>query len=173
MASQSDVTVKVDLKRINKRDFDQVTLEDALRVDNLCQDLLMQFYEWMLANGVDAVEATSHARGADYFLRDFVVDIKQRNIFAETAGTIRQFAGNWYIVNTLEPDIEVLFRHLEGVRRFYGFLHAHGLISDWFLKEVERECVDRDYYRQRLDSFWEISGDGFLVWERKCSLKDD
>jgi hypothetical protein len=159
--------------KINKRDFDQVTIEDALRVDNLCQDLLMKFYQWMLDNGVDAVEATSHARGADYFLRDFVVDIKQRNIFSEIAGTVRQFAGNWYIVNTLEPDLEVLFRHLEGVRRFYGFLHICGLISDWFLKEVERECDDHDFYRERLDSFWEIRGDGFLVWERKCSLKDD
>ena len=60
------------------------------------------------------------ANSADYFIRDFVVSIKQRNIFEERPGLVRQFAGNWYIVSNLEPNITELSEHLEGISRFTG-----------------------------------------------------
>ncbi|WP_243371360.1 hypothetical protein [Geotalea sp. SG265] len=158
--------------RLDKNDFDPGTLEDELRIDGLCKDLLLRFYEETCAQGVPAAEATALASSADYFIRDFVLSIKQMNIFSERPGIIRQFAGNWYIVNTLEPDAAEIERHLQGIRAFYRFLHGHGLISLHYLQTMERECDERDFYASRIDSFWDIQGDGYGEWERQCSLRD-
>jgi len=157
---------------INKDDFRLGTLEDEIRVDGLCKKLLRRFYFQMLEDGLSPEDATQLASGADYFIRDFLVAIKERNIFDERAGIVRQFAGNWYIVNTLEPNVPELTRFLEGVRAFYRFLRSRGLISETYLDRIKRECDDTAYYEGRIASFWEITGDGYLAWERDCSLKD-
>src|SRR6266568_3016154 len=83
--------------------------KDELRVDGLCQKLLMRFYFQLLEDGISPDQATFLASSADYFIRDFVVAIRERNIFDEHPGLVRQFAGNWYIVNTLEPNMPELF----------------------------------------------------------------
>ncbi|RII27725.1 MAG: hypothetical protein CXR31_05715 [Geobacter sp.] len=160
-----------DLK-INKKDFDQETLEDSLRVDSLCQDLLRRFYDALLDGGMSPEEATSMASGADYYIRDFVVDNRVLNIFDERPGLVRQFAGNWYIVNTIEPDIAQLGRYLAGILSFYRYLHNLKLISSSFLRRAEQECGDLPFYESRIESFWAIKGDGYVAWEKSCSLKD-
>jgi hypothetical protein len=157
---------------VNKDDFELGTMDDELRVDGLCKKLLKRFYFQMLEDGLSPDQATQLAGGADYFIRDFVVAIKERNIFEEQEGLVRQFAGNWYIVNNLEPNVPELSRHLAGVRAFYRFLRSRELVSAQFLERIEEECDDTAYYEGRIESFWEITGDGFFAWERECSLKD-
>lgn len=159
--------------RVQKSDFDIAAAEDEIRVDQLCEKLLMHFYLQLVQDGMPPVEATALARGADYFVRDFVVAIKRRSIFDERPGIVRQFAANWYIVNTLEPNESELSAHLLGIRAFYRYLRGEKLLSAKFLKTIEEECADIAYYVRRIDSFWEIRGDGYLAWERECSLKED
>ena len=157
---------------INKNDFKLGTLDDELRVDGLCKELLMEFYNRLLADGVAPDLASRLAGSANFFIRDFVISIKGRNIFCETRGLVRQFAGNWYIVSTLEPKGDELAGHLEGIRAFYRYLRSRDLISPAFLELVEAECDDFGYYSGRIDSFWTIVGDGYTAWERECSLKE-
>jgi len=157
---------------VHKEEFAIVTGEDYLRVDNLCKGLLMSFYEHLLAGGLAPEEATILANGADYFVRDFLVDYKGYNLFDERPGIVRQFAGNWYIVNTIDPDITHLSRHLQGIRAFYGFLCDKKLISVGYLLNLEKECGILSFYEARIESFWKIEGDGFASWERECTLKD-
>jgi hypothetical protein len=158
--------------RIDKDAYTPVTQEDFMRVDNLCSALLLSFYEHLQTEGLSPEEATELAKGADYFIRDFVVDFKALNLFDEQPCIVRQFAANWYIYNTLEPDIRQLGGHLQGIRAFYRFLHDHRLISDGYLEKIEKECDDLAYYEGRIESFWEIEGDGYLAWEAECSLKE-
>jgi hypothetical protein len=161
------------LSTIDKKDFDIRTIEDEIRVDGLCLDLLQRFYRHLLDSDILPVEASALASSADYFTRDFVVAIKQGNILDEKPGIVRQFAGNWYIANTIEPNMRELSGHLAGLKAFYGFLHASGFIGSEYLGAIEVECDDSSYYEQRIDSFWEIQGDGYFSWERECTLKDD
>ena len=161
-----------DALAVNKDDFDLATLEDELRVDGLCRELLLSFYNQLLQEGITPDRATELAGGADYFVRDFVVAFRQRNLFDERPGLVRQFGGNWYIVNTLEPDIAHLAGILEGTCSFYRFLRSRGLISADYLQNVEAECAARNFYADRIASFWEIAGDGYLAWERECTLKE-
>lgn len=158
--------------QINKSDFDIVTLEDEIRVDGLCRALLMAFYETLLADGMDQAAATRLANGADHFIRDFIIGVKMMNIFTKRSGLVRQFAGNWYIVNTLEPKAEYLADSLPGVAGFYRFLAGKGLISSEYCKQVEDECADLQFYASRIESFWDIQGDGFIDWEKECPLQD-
>ena len=158
--------------RVNKDEFSLVTQEDFMRVDNLCKGLLMHFYERLLAQGLAPEEATLLANGADYFVRDFLVDIKGYNLFDEKPGVVRQFAGNWYIVNTLDPDILQLSKHLQGIRAFYGYLCDQKLITEDYLMILEKECGMLSFYEGRIESFWGIEGEGFSAWEMECTLKD-
>lgn len=159
--------------RINKNHFDINTLDDEIRADSLCQEILKDFYLDLVGKGMEEEEASDFAKSADYFLRDFVISAKQANIFQERAGLVRQFAGNWYIVNTIDPDVEVLAAHLNGIHAFYRFLHDRKLISPIFLKLVEKECTDTAFYADRIESFWDLKGDGYFAWEKKCTLKDE
>jgi hypothetical protein len=158
--------------QINKTDFDITSVEDEIRADGLCKELLMEFYHTLQESGLDPAQATLAANSADYFVRDFIVGFKRCNLFTETPGLVRQFAGNWYIVNTVEPDPEELAGHLAGVARFYLYLSELGLISVEFLKLINDECSDSLFYNSRIDSFWAITGDGYLEWEKVCSLRD-
>jgi len=158
--------------RINRDEFTPVTQEDYLRVDNLCRELLLRFYEQLQADGLSPEEATALASGADYFLLNFLVDFKGYNLFDEKPGIVRQFAGNWYIVNTLEPDMAHLAPHLRGIAAFYRFLCDQRFISAGYLREIEKECGELAYYESRIASFWGIEGDGYLTWERECTLKE-
>jgi len=157
--------------QIDKEAFNLGTLEDELRVDQLCLELLQEFHRQLLTDGVAPLEAGGLAHGADYYIRDFLVAVKQRNIFAEEPGLVRQFAGNWYIVNTMEPDIKELAGYLEGVGAFYRFLHSRQFISAAYLLGIEQECAAMAFYVDRIEAFWAIKGDGYYAWERDCSLK--
>ncbi len=158
--------------QIDKEAFNLGTLEDELRVDQLCLELLQEFHRQLLADGKAPLEAGGLAHGADYFIRDFLVAVKQRNIFTEEPGLVRQFAGNWYIVNTMEPDIKELAGYLEGIGAFYRFLQRQELVSAGYLHRIEQECEAMPYYADRIESFWAIKGDGYFAWERICSLKE-
>jgi hypothetical protein len=157
---------------VDKAAFTLHKQEDYLHVDNLCKGLLLIFYEQLQQEGLSPDEATALASSADYFVRDFVVDFKAFNLFNEIPGIVRQFAGNWYILNTLEPDIRQLDSHLRGISAFYRFLHDHRLISKGYLEQINSECGDLNYYESRIESFWEIKGEGYLAWEAECSLKE-
>ncbi len=156
---------------VNKDDFRLETLEDEIRVDGLFRDILKHFYVQLLEDGLTPERATLLANSADYYVRDFVVDSRRRNLFEEKPGIVRQFAGNWYIVNTVEPDIPQLSGHLDGIRAFYRFLRSRDLVSAEFLRQIENECADTDFYAGRISSFWDITGDGYAAWEQECTLK--
>ncbi|MBP1729015.1 MAG: hypothetical protein H6Q56_1388 [Deltaproteobacteria bacterium] len=123
------------MKLVNS-DYDIATLEDELRVDALCRELLLAFYNDRLGAGIEEHEATLLA------------------------------------INTLEPDSSELAAHLKGICEFYRFLAAQQAITAAAFREIENECQDSGYYRQRIDSFWDIQGDGYFAWEEECSLKN-
>lgn len=156
---------------LNTADFDITTPEDEVNADRLCQDLLLQFYNRLLQEGVSPEQASAFAGSADYYLRDYLVSIRQKNLFQQEEGLIRQFAGNWYIVSTMEPNVKELANHLDGIMEFYRYLARRELIDIKFLENVEQECSDLSYYDGRIESFWNISGDGYACWEKECSLK--
>lgn len=156
---------------IDKADFVITSVDDEIRSDNLCRKLLSRFYFSLLEQGVDPREATLLASGADHFVRDFVVGFMHRSLFDEQPGIVRRFGGNWYIVHTVEPSIDELAIHLAGVRAFFRFLLERDLLDGLFFEEIDRECSDLSFYEERIKAFWAIEGDGYLAWERECSLK--
>jgi hypothetical protein len=157
--------------QIEKSAFDITSLDDEIRVDGLCKGLLMAFYESLLAEGLDQGAATKLANGADHFVRDFVIGVKMLNLFDEQPDLVRQFAGNWYIVNTLEPSVDYLASSLPGVARFYRYLADNGLVSAGFSQMVGQECGELPYYASRIASFWEIT-DNYPEWDQECSLQN-
>lgn len=165
--------VKTNELKLNKSDFTPANHDDYVRVDFRCKELVMQFYHSLVERGTERAEASILANGADYFIRDFVVDQMGLNLFTELPGIVRKFAGNWYIITTVDPSINTLEEQLRGIRSFYSYLHSLGLISSEYLAIIEKECADHAYYEKRIETFWEITGDGYLAWELECPLKSN
>ncbi len=156
-----------------KENFDILTLEDEIRADKLCVRYLRVFYlELVEKENLSPLEAGALAQGADYFLREFLIPDRRENIFSPSPGRVRQFAGYWYIVRNMEPNMAELQQILRGVQVFYGFCKKTGMVSAALADEIQKECCDLDFFRNRIEDFWNIEGDGYLEWERVCSPKD-
>jgi hypothetical protein len=156
-----------------QRNFDITDLQDEIRADDLCGRLLRIFYlDLTQEENIPPDEAGTLAYGADYFLREFVIPDRRENIFGLRPGRVRQFAGNWYIVHNLEPNMAELGGILRGVAAFYSYCHKVGKVTAELTRSVNEECGQLDFYRRRIDTFWAIEGGGDEKWERECSLKD-
>ena len=151
-------------------DFDFTTLEEELRVDELCQSLLKQFYQHLQLIGRPPQQASDLAYAVDFYLRDYVLDFARQNVVRPQPGIIRRFAANWYIMHTLDPEAAVLERSLEGIKEFYRFLHGRHFICREELTWLEKEAAQIGYYRQRIENFIAIYGDGYVAWEADCPL---
>ncbi|HHD72390.1 MAG TPA: hypothetical protein ENL02_00485 [Epsilonproteobacteria bacterium] len=146
-----------------------VTLNDEVRADQLCKELLELYHQFLLKNkSISAREAGTLASGADYFLRDYMLDNLRTNPFKISPDLIRRFAGNWYIISTLEPNAVELQEILAGVSYFAEFCVANRMIEQPLATEIERICSDMEFYRQRIDSFNDLSGDNFAAWNNDC-----
>jgi hypothetical protein len=153
-------------------DFDFTTLEDELRVDELCQSLLKHFYQHLQLSGHTPQQASDLAYAVDFYLRDYVLDFARQNVMRPQPGVIRRFAANWFITHTLDPEAAMLERSLEGIREFYRYLHGRHYISREELSWLEKETEQTEYYRRRIEDFLAIYGDGYVAWEAECPLKN-
>ena len=153
-------------------DFECVSLDDELRVDECCQELLKRFYLSLAGRGMTPEQASELAFSADLYLRDYVVDFARQNVVRPQPGIVRRFAATWFVTHTLDPEMRILERHLAGIRELYRYLHAQHLISREELDFLEDEMGLTDYYCQRIESFLAIVGDGYFAWEAECPLRD-
>ncbi len=156
-----------------EKNFEIHTLEDEIRVSDLCDRLLKLYYLYQVEDkGLAPEQASALAYGASYFLKDFIVDHCRENILTPARGRVRQFAGNWYIVKNLEPNMVELQTILDGVKSFYQYAAMVKMLSSERLAPIEAECADLSFYKERIESFWAIEKDGYSHWETACSLKD-
>jgi len=153
-------------------DFDFDGLEDELRVDGLCRQLLERFYIYLQNSGLTPEQASGLAYSADYFVRDYLIDFLQQNILRPLSGHVRYFAASWYITRTLEPEMVVLEHHLAAIAAWYRFLRQQHLISSDELAEVEQEATQVAYYRDRMERFLALAGDGYDAWDQECLLPE-
>lgn len=151
-------------------DFDFATIEEELRVDERCQSLVTCFYREMQNLGHPPQVASNLAFGADYYLRNYLLDFARQNVVRPKAGIVSYFAANWFITHTLAPEMIVLDLHLEAVREFYRFLQRQHFIAADELAFIEEEVARGDYYRQRIERFLAIIGDGFFAWDAECPV---
>lgn len=148
------------------------TLEDEIRVDQICKLLLLEYHQYLLKNmEIAPLEAGSMASGADYYLRDFMIDNRRTNIFQISPELIQSFAGNWYIINTLEPNMVELESILLGTSHFYNYCIEKMLVTSSTAEKVGQACSQLSYYQQRIESFHNLSGDGFTAWDKSCPLE--
>lgn len=147
-------------------------LDDEIRADRLCQKLLKNYLQYLVNDlKMEALDAGTYARAADYFLRDYLIDQCRENIFSINSEHITAFAGNWYIVSTLEPNWVELESLLEGIQSFYSFCSDKKLIDPSTLDTVSVVCANRSYYQQRIESFYRLQDDEFFNWNEGCPLR--
>ena len=159
------------LQGLDRAAYDVHSLDDEIRVDRLCVDLLRHLYQDLLKlRGTSPEQAGESCHGADYFLREFIIADRRESLFAVDASHIRQFAGHWYIIRTPEPNLKELASILSGTAEFYHFLARQGLMSEEQVNAIASECLELDYYQQRIEDFWAIEGDGYLAWRQACPL---
>lgn len=170
MNKTTDKPTDVDILH-DRRNYQVDNLDSEIRAEQYCAQLLKLFHQYLLQEqGIEPLDAGSRAAGADYFLREFTIGRCRDNIFAATAERIRQFAGNWYIISTLEPNMCELESILQGVASFYGYCAIHQLVERETAEQIAQSCELHDYYRQRIEDFHNISGNGYNQWNQACPL---
>ena len=156
--------------QVKPDDFTVHDLADEIRVDNLCRRLLLAVRDQLLARGLAPAEVGRLCHGADLFLRDFAIAACGDNLFRLPLERVRQFAGHWYVVNTLEPQVDDLALILAGLAACYAVLAGHGLVSPALNDAVATACADLSAYRQRIEDYWAITADGYDRWRAACPL---
>ena len=149
-------------------DFEFDTIDEELLVDVRCQQILKQFYLFLQQQGMAAEQASELAFSADLYLRDYLIDFGRQNIVRPQPGIVTKFAGSWFITHTLDPEFVTLERHLTALSELYRFMHRQHLISADELSFLLKEAGELEFFRRRIDSFLNISGDGFVVWDAEC-----
>ena len=147
------------------------SLEDEIRADQISKILLKQFHQYLLnTKEISPLAAGSMASGADYYLRDYMIDNRRTNIFEISPELIKSFAGNWYIISSLEPNMVELESILIGINSFYNFCAEKKVISSATAEQANQACSCYEYYLQRIESFNAITGAGFIAWNKACPL---
>lgn len=160
------------LQGLHKNDYNIVSLEDEIRVDQLCVDLLRRFNQHLTQQaGLQPGQAGEICHGADYFLREFIIADRHDNLFEIDANRVRQFAGHWYITRTPEPNLTELRSVLKGTVEFYNYLANQGQFNRVTAEQIAFQCEAFDYYQKRIDDFWAIEGEGFEAWRQECPLE--
>lgn len=155
----------------DKSNYQIKDLDSEIYVDRLCSALLKEFHQHLLQErGIEPLEAGLQAAGADYFLREFMVGKNRENIFTASAERVEQFAGNWYIISNLEPNMTELEAMLAGTASFYHYCAANNLTTTEVATQIEQICKKTAYFQQRIEDFHNISGDGYAAWNKACPL---
>lgn len=171
MDNQSEVLPL--LKGLDKSAFHVGSLDDEIRVDRLCVDLIRHLYQHLThEDGLEPERAGELCHGADYFLREFIIADRNDNLFHIGAERVRQFAGHWYIVRNLEPNRAELAGILAGIAACYRFLTRQGLIPQAACAEIVAACDELDNYDARIESFWAIGDGGYDAWRAACPLDE-
>ncbi len=161
----------LDLSRVTPEQFDITSLDDEMRVDALCITMIRTFFSIMTQQtDLEPADIGRFCHGIDYFLREFVIAECRDNLLQLDGSHVRRFAGHWYIVKNLEPNIGELALILDGVAAFYSFLASHDLVTSEQADIIRTCCAERDFYQQRIEDFWAIEGDGFLAWRDEVPL---
>ncbi len=150
--------------------YDITCLDDELRIDELCNAILKDYHASLLNDlGYAPLLAGTLARGADYFLRDFMIDAKRCNIFEISTDLVKEFAGNWYIINNIDPSINELKDILAGIYQFYSYCSTQKLIPEEQANTLLNVCNNVNFYSARIDSFFTVSGESYQSWLNECS----
>lgn len=151
-------------------DFDTIDedIDEELLVDGRCQQILKHFYLYLQQQGMAAEQASELAFAADLYLRDYLIDFGRQNIVRPQPGIVTKFAGSWYITHTLDPEFASLERILTALSELYRYLHRQHLISADELTFLLDEAGQLEFYRQRIDSFLNLTGEGFVAWDAGC-----
>ena len=158
---------------MDKNTYNIDSLDSEIAVEHRCTALLKQFHANLLTEEIEALDAGQIAHGADYFLREFIIGTCRENLFDIEPVRVQQFAGHWYIVKTLEPNLKELTQILQGISVFYSYLHQQGALDSAKLEKIKTYSTDIDFYRRRIESFWDISGDtGYPQWCQACPLPE-
>jgi hypothetical protein len=152
----------------DRDDFEFDTIDEELLVDGRCQQILKRFYLFLQQQGMKAEQASELAFSADLYLRDYLIDFGRQNIVRPRPGIVTTFAGSWFITHTLDPEFVTLERHLTAISELYRFMHRQHLISADELSSLLKEAGELECYRQRIDSFLNLTGDGFAAWDAGC-----
>ena len=159
------------LQGLNKSDYNVENLDDEIRVDSLCVDLLRHLYQELVQKkGMQPEQAGACCHGADYFLREFVIPERHKNLFDVEAKDLLQFAGHWYIIRTPEPNLTELKKILAGTAELYNYLASQKMVSQETADAVTTQSEALDYFQKRIDDFWSIEGEGYDSWRDACPL---
>ncbi len=124
------------------------------------------YFEYLKEKGVKETTAAQKANMAAIFIMDFLFIYYDAidNILYVDDYAIKTFLGNWYIRKSMTPRVAEINRFLTAIADFYTFLYKKGFIDKYNLKNIKETCKDKEWFAQRLKSYFEAHEDEFEDW---------
>ncbi len=129
--------------------------------------LFDSFYEYLMENkGIKEATAAQKTNMAAFFIMNFLFVYYDflDNILFVGGDAIRTFLGNWYIRKSFTPRVAEMNKFLRAIDDFYTFIHKQGFMSKESLREIKETCKDKEWFAQRLKSYFESHEDEFEDW---------
>jgi hypothetical protein len=159
-----------------KEEFVLQGAADFVRLDGLCAELLLEYFRWLQTEAgrrSSAREASALAHHADRYVRDFLVDFLESGPGDEEPRRVRQYLGNWYIVQTLTPTHEEIEGIRDALERLYAFLESMELVSGAARGAFREALSDGTLYHERLEGFWALTPEQIEPWRQVDDYRPD
>ncbi len=124
------------------------------------------FYEYLQEKGLKESTAARKTNMVVVFVMNFLfIYIDEIDNILYVAGeVIKVFLGNWYIRKSINPTTKEINQFLTALSDFYTFLYKKEFISKLSLDGIKEACKDKEWFADRLKSYYESEGDDFEDW---------
>lgn len=158
------------MTEINFKNLERVEIEDLddwrEKQWEQSEIVFKGFNNYLLDKGLKESTANLKTSMAAFFVMEFLFvycdDIEC--ILEVDKDEIRTFLGNWYIRKTMSPRVSQINQFLKAISDFYTFLHKKGFLDKTDLKDIKETCKDKEWFAERLQSYFDADEDDFEDW---------
>lgn len=132
--------------------------QDCAKIRKANETLLDEFADFLKSSGLATKTIKNHVSNIDFYINEFLL-YEEATEAKEGAYRIDMFLGYWFPKKAMWASPASIRSNATSLKKFYGFLHAKGLVTKDDLDELKEtikdgmpewlEEVDSDY-----DDIW-------------------
>ncbi|MEW6237391.1 MAG: hypothetical protein AB1656_18570 [Candidatus Omnitrophota bacterium] len=132
------------------------------------ENLLDDFFQDMISDGLKLPTAERHAANADLFLIQYHAIYYLEDASSLRAEKLYDFLGLWYFQKVTNPNSMEIQSILTSLKRLFDYLFQKGILREKDWKELKKACLDKEYFMNRYHEFEAKEA----AAQRKESLED-
>jgi len=113
------------------------------------ENLLDDFFQDMISDGMKLPTAERHAANADLFLIQYHAIYYLEDASSLRADKLYDFLGLWYFQKVTNPNQTEIQSILTSLKRLFDFLLQKEVVQEKEWKALKKACLDKEYFMNR------------------------